>query len=512
MATPTALTELRARLHEVQDLAKAAALLGWDQDVMMPRGGAAVRAEQLGTLGRLAHERFTDPQVGRWLDALKAHEAALPYDSDDASLIRVARRDYEKAVCVPSSLRAEMTTLASHAREAWVEARATSQFSQFEPFLAQTLALKRRYLECLPRTAEPYDALLDEFEPGMTSAEVRVLFDRLKAGIVPLLARIAPKAAEVSDRCLHGDFPEEQQRALSLAIVRRLGMTDTHWRLDPTVHPFATNTSINDIRITTRYQRDLLTPALFGTIHEFGHGLYEHGISLSLERTLLADGASLGLHESQSRLWENLVGRSRAAWSAWFPILRSTFPAQFNGVLPEEFYRAINVVRPSFIRVEADELTYVLHVILRFELEQEMLDGRLALCDLPAAWNTRMRDYLGIDVPDDAQGCLQDVHWSAGYIGYFPTYAIGSVISAQLWNHAMSSDAALADACGRGEYEGLAAWLRQAVHRHGRKFTPRETLERAIGDGRVDPEPYLAYLTKKYSDIYGLTDATHGHD
>ena len=232
----------------------------------------------------------------------------------------------------------------------------------------------------------------------------------------------------------------------------------------------------------------------------------------ALERTLLADGASLGLHESQSRLWENLVGRSRAAWSAWFPVLRSTFPAQFNGVLPEEFYRAINVVRPSFIRVEADELTYVLHVILRFELEQEMLDGRLALCDLPAAWITRMRDYLGIDVPDDAQGCLQDVHWSAGYIGYFPTYAIGSVISAQLWNHAMASDAALADACGRGEYEGLAAWLRQAVHRHGRKFPPRETLERAIGDGSVDPEPYLAYLTKKYSDIYGLTDATHGHN
>lgn len=501
---PHRLAELKARLAEIHDLAKAAALLGWDQQVMMPRGGAAVRAEQLATLGRLAHERFVDPAVGRLLDDLDAFEAGLPYDSDDASLIRVARTDYQKARRVPAALRAEMSRVASIARDAWADARGAADFAAFLPHLRRTIDLKCEYIDCFDGFDTPYDALLDDYERGTTAADVSRLFGDLKQALVPLLSSIAGRSEAVSDACLRGAFPLDAQQRFCRLVVRALGLGDDEARLDATTHPFASSTCTRDIRVTTRYYADALSPAVFGTFHECGHGLYEHGISPGLERTPLCRGASLGLHESQSRLWENLVGRSRSAWHHFLPLLRSHFPGAFDHVDVEAFYRAINKVQPTLIRVEADELTYGLHIVLRFELEQELLARTIRLEDLPEAWNARMKDYLGVDVPDAASGVLQDVHWSLGLVGYFPTYTIGSIVSAQIWERVRASIPDLDRQLEHGEFQPLRTWLREHMHRHGRKFTPRETLKRVVGTDAIDVGPYVRYLQAKYGEIYGL--------
>lgn len=504
MTSHTHFLDLKARLAEIHDLNRVSSLLGWDQAVTMPPGGASVRAEQMATVGRIAHERLTSPDIGRLLDDLEGYEASLPYESDDASLIRVTRYDYERARQVPTELRTEMTRVASLSRNAWASARASSDFGAFLPFLQQTIDLKKRYVDCFEPAAEPYDVLLDEFERGLPTSEVRGIFTQLKQAIVPLIAAVAEHADAVDDCCLYGHFPVSQQREFCLSVLRRFGYTDQEWRFDPTAHPFATNTGLGDIRLTTRYYEDHIGPAVFGSMHECGHGLYEHGIDPALERTPLCRGTSLGIHESQSRLWENLVGRSRAAWSGFLPSLKAAFPGQFDAVDLETFYRAINKVKPGLIRVDADELTYGLHVVLRFELEQEMLSGAIPLAELPEAWNARMKSYLGVDVPDVASGVLQDVHWSLGYVGYFPTYVLGSIASAQIWDKALAALPDLPDQIARGEFSPLREWLRQNLHRHGRKFTPKETLQRVTGSDTVDVKPYVSYLTKKYSEIYGL--------
>jgi len=504
MTHHTQFLDLKTRLAEIHDLNRVSSLLGWDQAVTMPPGGAAVRAEQMATVGRIAHERLTSPEIGRLLDDLEGYEASLPYDSDDASLIRVTRYDYERARQVPTELRTEMTRVASLSRNAWASARASSDFGAFLPFLQHTIDLKKRYIDCFEPASEPYDVLLAEFERGLPTSEVRGIFTQLKQAIVPLIAAVAEHADAVDDRCLYGHFPIPQQREFCLSVLRRFGYTDQEWRFDPTAHPFATNTGLGDIRLTTRYYEDNIAPAVFGSMHECGHGLYEHGIDRALERTPLCRGTSLGIHESQSRLWENLVGRSRAAWTGFLPSLKAAFPGQFDAVDLETFYRAINKVKPGLIRVEADELTYGLHVVLRFELEQEMLSGAIPLADLPEAWNARMKSYLGVDVPDVASGVLQDVHWSLGYVGYFPTYVLGSIASAQIWDKALAALPDLPHQIARGEFSPLREWLRQNLHRHGRKFTPKETLQRVTGSDTVDVGPYVKYLTTKYSEIYGL--------
>ena len=503
MNVPNRFVELKTRLAEIHDLGKVASLLSWDQAVTMPPGGAPARAEQMATVGRLAHELFTRPEIGRMLDDVTAYEASLPYESDDACLIRATRYDYERATKVPSELRGEMTRVASLSRSAWAGARANSDFAAFQPFLQQTIDLKKRYVDCYAPTGDPYDVLLDDFERGMKSVEVRRIFSELKAAIVPLIAAIAERSDTVDDRCLHGEFPIDRQREVCLAILHRFGYTEGEWRFDPTAHPFASNTSLGDIRLTTRYYVDNLSPSLFGSMHECGHGLYEHGISPSLERTPLCRGTSLGIHESQSRLWENLVGRGRAAWRFFLPELKNAFP-QLSNVDLETFYRAINKVQPGLIRVEADELTYGLHVVLRFELEQEMLSGTLPLNELPDAWNARMKSYLGVDVPDAARGVLQDVHWSLGYVGYFPTYVIGSIVSAQIWEKAIAAMPGLEQQFEQGEFMPLREWLRENLHQYGRKFTPQETLQKVTGSDAVQVGPYVQYLTAKFSEIYGL--------
>jgi carboxypeptidase Taq len=485
--------ELKERVAEIADLEAAGALLGWDQQVKMPPGGAEVRAEQLATLGRLAHEALTSDEVGRLLERLGPFEESQPYDSDEASLVRLVRRDWEKARRVPAELQGEIARAGSLAMPVWVKARQESDFASFMPALRKNLELRRRYVECFDDYDEPYDVLLDDFEPGMKTAEVRAVFDGLKQEQVPLVARARADGARP---VRNPTFPVDRQQRFELKVIERFGFDPAEWRLDTAVHPFATSIGTSDIRLTTRYSEDNLD-GLFSTMHECGHGLYEHGVDAALERTPLAHGASLALHESQSRMWENLVGRSLSFWRCFYPELRTTYPEALDGVELEDWYRDVNWVEPSLIRVEADEATYNLHVILRFELEQELLADTIELEELPEVWNQRMEDYLGVRPPNDALGVLQDMHWAVGAIGYFSTYALGNVVSAQLWEKVNAEIPDLQAQIEEGEFGQLAAWLREHLWRHGRKYLPNELIERITGGG-LDPEPYLRYLQGKY--------------
>jgi carboxypeptidase Taq len=494
--------DLTRRLAAIYDLGSSAMVLAWDHRTMMPRNGAAARSEQLGTLTRVTHEMFTAPEVGKLLDELEPWAESLDYDSIEASLVRVTRHDYEKAVRVPAELRAEMSRAAAMAVPVWDEARRASDWASFEPHLQNALELKRQYVDCFEPADEDYDILLDDFEPGMKTAEVRAVFDELKTGLVPLIAEIAEAGDVVDDSCLTGDFPIDAQKRVENEILAAFGFTSDSWRLDETVHPFASRSGSDDIRLTTRHHEDSLH-SIFSSMHEFGHGLYEYGVDRALVRTPLQRGTSLAFHESQSRMWENLVGRSRPFWQYYFGLVQEAFPERLGAVDAEGFYRAANAVRPSLIRIEADEATYNLHIILRFELEQEMITGRLSASEVPDAWDAKMNEYLGVDVPDVADGALQDTHWAAGSIGYFSTYALGNIVSAQLWERISADIPDVYEQVGRADFAPLSEWLRDNVHRHGRKYMPKELLERVTGSG-LDPQPLLRYLRAKLGEIYGL--------
>jgi len=489
----TAFAELQRRLAEVHDLQQIALALDWDQLVMMPHGGGPVRAEQLATLHGLAHERFIDPEVGRLLEKLRPLEESLDHDSNDASLIRVARRDWEKARRVPTELTAEITRVASNAEEAWTTARADSDYDSFRPWLERNLDLRRQYIECFDPADEEYDILLDDYEPGMKTAEARAVFERIKPELIALAAEVG---GSEEPAFMRGPFPEAEQERLSRLVIERFGATWEHFRLDTTIHPFCSSFATTDIRLTTRYSETHLH-SLFSSMHECGHGLYEHGVSASLERTPLCNGVSSALHESQSRLWENVVGRSAPFWRWLYPELEAAFPSVLADVTADDFYRAVNRVHPSFIRVDADEVTYGLHVIVRFELEQELVSGAISTKELPEAWNARYADYLGVDVPEDRVGVLQDIHWAFNGFGYFPTYQLGNVISVQIWGKATEAIPDLDAQIEAGEFAELGSWLRENLYSLGRKFTPQETLERVAG-APIDSEPYLRYLRTKY--------------
>ena len=485
--------DLKSRLAEIHDLRRAQEILFWDQTVMMPPGGGAVRGAQVTTLDRIAHEKFISDEIGTLLEQLAGYEQELDYDSDDASLIRTTRRDWEKAHRVPAELAAEMTGAAADAHDVWAKARAENDYALFLPHLERAVELKRRYVECFEGYDEPYDVLLDDYEPGMKTAEVRQVFDDLKAELVPLIADIG--SIEGDDAFMDGPWPIDAQSDYSLKIIRRFGFDESFARLDLTVHPFAASSGTQDIRLTTRYKEDDIT-SIFTAMHECGHGLYEHGVSPSLERTPLCHGVSSALHESQSRMWENIVGRSMSFWNHFYPSFQAAFPEAVGDVDQDRFYRAINRVKPSFIRVDADEATYNLHIILRFELEQEIMAGTIDLKELPAIWNARFEEYLGIPVPNDTLGVLQDVHWSGGGFGYFPTYSLGNIISVQIWEKVLSEIPDLPEQFEQGEFGQLHDWLRDRLYTLGRKFTPQETLQRVVG-GPIDAAPYVRYLKDK---------------
>jgi len=501
-----ALQRLKAILAEVTDIHRAGAVLDWDQETFMPPGGVHNRAEQLSTLSEVAHRRFTTDEVGRLLDEAEAATANSPFDSDDASLVRVTRRDYDQARKLPPELVAAIAHASASARPHWQKARHESNFALFAPYLEKNVELNKRVAEALGYEKRPYDALLDRTEPGLTTDQLEAIFDELKAAIVPLVAEIKRHPGAIDDGVLHRGFDPDQQLRYALDTVTKLGYDLERGRQDISTHPFSTAFGPGDVRITTRVSRDFFNECLFGSIHEAGHGMYFQGIGRNLDRTPLWDGASPGVHESQSRLWENLVARSLPFWHHFFPSLRKTFPEPLEGVDAEAFYRAVNKSYPSFIRVEADEVTYNLHILLRFELENDMLEGKLKVADLPEAWNELFKSYVGLDVPNDREGVLQDIHWSFVGFAEFPGYTLGNIIGAQLMEKIRLELTDLDDQMERGEFGALLRWLQEHVYRHGRKFTPNELLERETGRP-LTPKPWIEYVRKKYGALYGLNPA-----
>jgi carboxypeptidase Taq len=506
LSVESELKELKRRLLEIYDLGAAGAVLNWDQATYMPKGGAPARGRQSAMLHRLAHERSVDPALGKLLDDLAPYAERLPPAADTAALIRVARRDYEKAIRVPPDFVERFGAHSSASFDAWTRARPADDFSAMRPFLEKTLDLSREFAGFFA----PYDSIADPFidnaDEGMTAKSVRALFDALKRDLVPLVRAISEQPP-IDDSCLKGLFAEPAQLAFGLAVVERLGYDFERGRLDKTHHPFCTKFSLGDVRITTRVRDDDIGDALFSTIHETGHALYEQGTDPALDGTPLASGVSAGVHESQSRLWENIIARSRGFWRHFYPALQRAFPGQFDAVPLDTFYRAINKVQRSLIRTDADEVTYNLHIMLRFELELDLLEGRLRVKDLPHAWRAAMQDNLGIVPPDDRDGCLQDVHWYAGSVGgAFQSYTIGNILAAQFFAAAVAAHPEIPAQTERGEFGTLHAWLRDHVYRHGRKFAPDELIGRATGQP-MTTAPYLAYLRGKFGEFYSLPRA-----
>jgi len=493
---------LKALLGEVVDLKSSQGVLGWDQETMMPRGGARGRGYQVSTLAKIAHEKFTSDEVGQLLEDLEPLSKQLPADSDDACLIKITLREYRKLKRVPTAYVEEDTRVTSNAYAVWEKAKSTSDFSGFRPELEKIVALRRQYASFFQPYAHIYDPLLDDYEPGLKTAQVKHIFNTLRPQQVALLQAISGKPAP-DDRFLAASYPESTQLAFGKEVITRFGFDWQRGREDLSVHPFTTGFNTGDVRITTRVDPQRLGMATFGTMHEAGHGMYEQGIDPALARTPLAGGASMAIHESQSRLWENMVGRSRPFWSYFYPRLQQLYPSQLGNVSLDTFYRGINRVEPSSIRVEADEATYNLHIMLRLELEIALMEGSLVVKDLPDAWNSRMKEYLGVTPPNDSSGVLQDIHWSHGSFGYFSTYALGNLVSAQIWEVVNADMPDLQKDISQGEFRPLLAWLREKIHRHGAKFEPQDLIRKVTGTG-ITPEPYMRYLTTKYSEIYHL--------
>jgi carboxypeptidase Taq len=496
------LNELKNILAEVDDLQSAASLLDWDQQTYMPPGGAEARGNQLATLNRLAHQRFTSSEVGKLLEELKPLVARLSPDSDEARLVKVTTRLYDKRVRVPVDWVVEDSQAKTAAFEAWQRGKQENDFPSFCPHLEKIIDLRRRYADFFAPYEHVYDTLLDDYEPGMKTAEVKEIFAKLRPQQVALLRTISTAGA-VDDSFLHVDYDEQKQWDFGVQVITQFGYDWKRGRQDRSPHPFTTGFSVNDVRITTRVKPNRLSSALFGSMHECGHALYDMGFDPKYERTPLGQASSLAIHESQSRMWENLVGRSLSFWKHFYPTLQTTFPAQLGKISLEQFYQGINKVQPSLIRVEADEATYNLHIMLRLELEIALVEGWLDVKDLPEAWNQRMQEYLGLTPLNDSQGVLQDIHWSIGLVGYFSTYALGNLISVQLWERIREAIPDLEAQIEGGEFSALLGWLRENIHCHGAKFEPQELVQRTTGS-KIDPEPYLRYLKGKYGDLYRL--------
>jgi carboxypeptidase Taq len=493
------LTELR----ELQIISSVCSVLNWDEQTQLPPKGVEYRAEQVAYLVAMHHRRYTADRMGELLSTVEASDLITDPLGDAAANVRETRRHYDQARRVPEALVKEQSRLAILAQQAWVEARKQADYAAFAPWLAKTLDLKKQEAECLGYTEHPYDALLDHYEPGATTAQITQVFGRLREPLVDLIRRIGEANRRAPVEILHRRFPRDAQEKLARDAATAIGFDFEAGRLDVSVHPFSSTLGPRDSRITTRYDENGFGDALFGVLHETGHALYNQGLPKEHYGTPRGSYVSMGIHESQSRLWENLVGRSRSFWKHLMPKARTAFPDALTGVGDDDWYRAINDVHPSFIRVEADETTYNLHIMLRFELEQAMIAGSLAVDDIPAAWNEKMREYLGLTPPDAAKGVLQDIHWSFGGIGYFPTYTLGNLYASQLFEQARIDLGDLDAQFARGEFRPLLDWLRAKVHGQGQRYRSRE-LVRYVTGNEPSAEPLLAHLRRKAQDVYGV--------
>lgn len=495
--------QLKTLLAEVVALRQAQAILWWDRETQMPEGGAEARGNQLATLAKLEHERFTSDEIGRLLNDLASEEAELDPDSDEARLVKVSKRDYDLECKLPAALVEEMSRASSEAVPVWQRARHESDFKSFAPYLKRNAEVSRKLAEAYGYANRPYDAFVNIFEPGMTTAQLETIFSELKATIQPLLREITDRQSAVDDSVLFQHYEPDKQISFSLDIVKQFGYDMGRGRLDRSAHPFCLGTGRGDVRITTRVLPEFLSACLFAVMHESGHAMYEQGVSPRLAGTPLASGTSAGVHESQSRLWENLVGRGRPFQNYLFPRLQETFPAQLGNTDIETFYKAINKVYPSNIRVEADEVTYNLHIMMRFQLENEMLEDKVDIDTLDEVWNERMRDYLGIVPQNTAEGVLQDIHWAWGGGYSFPGYTVGNVIGTQLFAQAHKDMPDLDDQISRGEFSNLLGWLQTNLYEHGRKFEANELTQRITGEP-VNTKAWTSYVQSKFPPIYGF--------
>ncbi len=492
-------SELIAVVKEANILSSIEGLLDWDSETVMPEKGLAARAEQLSLMAALAHARRTDPRIGDWLARLEGKAA----DESQAANLREIRRGYDRAVKIPAELVRKIAHASTLAKDAWGKARAEKNFPAFAPHLSTLLDLKRQVAGAIGYAAEPYDALLDEYEPGMTTAQVADVFGALRGPLADFVKRLQNAPKRPDPAVLHRRFDRAAQERFARRMAEVVGFDFAAGRLDVSKHPFCSGSFPGDIRLTTRYYEDFFSPSVFGVLHEAGHGLYEQGLPVEHAFTPLGQPVSLGIHESQSRMWENFVGRSRAFWEKFYPEVQAAFAESLRDVSLDQFHAAINVVQPSFIRVEADEVTYNLHIIVRFEMERGLVSGKLAVKDVPEAWNARMKEFLGITPPDDAQGCLQDIHWSMGAFGYFPTYALGNLYAAQLFDAAKKAIPDLDGNIRAGRLRPLLDWLRENVHRHGQRFRAADLIQRVTGKP-PSIEPFLAYVREKFFPVYGL--------
>jgi carboxypeptidase Taq len=503
MTAADAYAELLRRSRELGIVNSCAAVLGWDQQTYMPSRGTGLRGEQMAFLASLAHRKLTDPKVGELLAAVEGSDLVTDPEGDARAVVRELRRDYDRATKVPNSLVEELARVTTAAQQTWEEAKKKNDFPVFRPHLERIVVLKREEADAVGFAGHRYEALIEEYEPGTTVDELKSLFAGLTRELVPLVRRITESSHRPDRGVLEREYPVERQRVFAEAAAAAIGFDFTAGRLDTTAHPFCSGFGPGDCRITTRFNPRSFGEGFFGVLHETGHALYEQNLPAEHFGTPLGTACSFGIHESQSRLWENQVGRGRPFWDHFFPRLRQTFPSATADVSLDSFYFAINDVRPSLVRVEADEATYNLHIALRFELELALLSGDLTVAELPDAWNRRFRELLGIAVPDDTHGCLQDIHWSFGGIGYFPTYTLGNLYAAQFLaaaKHTLGPEA-LAEDTRQGDFSRLKDWLIQNIHRHGRKYRAAELCRRVTGVP-LSPEPFLSYLKEKYLALY----------
>lgn len=510
MKTTAALEPLTTKLLEITRINSAASVLSWDQETHMPAGGGEARAEQIAVLQGIAHDKLVSPDIERFLaatvDPATGQAIDQPgdlWDEPSRSLLREIWRDFSRAKKLPSDFVIRLSRESSLAQQVWAEAREQRKFNQFLPNLRTMLSLKREETQYLGYKDSPYDALLDVYEPGSTIAALRPMFAQLKTRLVPLLRKVTQSPTQIDDNILRHSYDQARQLEFGRLVLIAMGYDFERGRLDLSAHPFTTAFHPTDVRVTTRVHEHELQSCLFSCIHEGGHGLYDQGLDQRYFGTPLGESVSLGIHESQSRMWENCVGRSRAFWRFFYPVLQQTFHHQLRGIDMEQFYAAINCVKPSLIRVEADELTYNLHIMLRFEIEQDLIEGRLRPDDLPGVWNQKIQEYLGITPAHDGEGVLQDVHWSFGAFGYFPTYTLGNLYSVQFFEQAKLEIPHLDEEIAAGQLMILRRWLGQKIHRWGRMFTPDHLAQRVTGKS-INPDPFLSYLEKKYGELYKL--------